>query len=335
MNRSTLDALVAHYRLDEAGTAEAFAAVKARPDPDELLRWTRLTAAIGGALSLGVGVTFFVAANWHAVPVLGRFALVQLLLIAAVVTALIKPPPSLLGRLAVFVAIILTGGLLALYGQTYQTGADVYELFFLWAALSLPLALAGRYSATWALWAIVLNLGLGLFCGFVPGRHVLWLLLSRWGLSQSLLVALPMLANLLFFALGEWQSQSGAAESGLGTRWLRRSFLVAALLYGTTSVLLVILEHRSDEHPGLSILLYLLACASILARTLQQRADVLPLAALCASGLVVMHAWLLRALRFENGALYVVTLVLIGSSALVGMLLMRAHRSWKIEEAGQ
>ena len=35
---------------------------------------------------------------------------------------------------------LITGGLFASIGQTYQTGADPWQLFALWAALGLPLA---------------------------------------------------------------------------------------------------------------------------------------------------------------------------------------------------
>ena len=46
------------------------------------------------------------------------------------------------GKAALLAAALLTGGLLALIGQTYQTGADTFELFATWAALILPWVLA-------------------------------------------------------------------------------------------------------------------------------------------------------------------------------------------------
>src|SRR5690606_25106025 len=41
-------------------------------------------------------------------------------------------------------AAIATGTLLALVGQIYQTGADAWQLFLLWAVLLLPWVLAMR-----------------------------------------------------------------------------------------------------------------------------------------------------------------------------------------------
>ena len=53
-----------------------------------------------------------------------------------------------------------TGAVLALVGQTYQTGADVWELFAAWAALMLPFAWLSRSTASWVLWLGVANLAL-------------------------------------------------------------------------------------------------------------------------------------------------------------------------------
>ena len=50
---------------------------------------------------------------------------------------------------------MLVGGLLALIGQTYQTGADPWQLFALWALLALPWCLGARSDMLWAPWALV------------------------------------------------------------------------------------------------------------------------------------------------------------------------------------
>lgn len=81
------------------------------------------------------------------------------------------------------------GSLLALVGQTYQTGADIWELFAPWAALITPLA--GRSGAVWGLWAVLLNLTAArlwqreelaaLYMGSLnAGLVVVWAVVSRW-----------------------------------------------------------------------------------------------------------------------------------------------------------
>ena len=55
-------------------------------------------------------------------------------------------------------AMILVGGLMALFGQTYQTGADPWQLFFNWALLVFPWVLISRFHVMWLVWLGLLNL---------------------------------------------------------------------------------------------------------------------------------------------------------------------------------
>lgn len=43
----------------------------------------------------------------------------------------------------------------AFFGQTYQTGTDPWQLFALWAALTLTLCLGVRHSVLWMAWVMV------------------------------------------------------------------------------------------------------------------------------------------------------------------------------------
>ena len=96
----------------------------------------------------------------------GRFAHARSAAGLFVVIGLFKPPPRFFGRAATLLAFITTGALLALFGQTYQTGADIYELFLSWALLGLPFAVAAQWGVATAAWVLVLDLALGMFCGW-------------------------------------------------------------------------------------------------------------------------------------------------------------------------
>ena len=52
---------------------------------------------------------------------------------------------------------------MALFGQTYQTGADPWQLFFNWALLTLPWVLISRFNVMWLLWLGLVNLSVSLF----------------------------------------------------------------------------------------------------------------------------------------------------------------------------
>ena len=98
LNRTELDELAAHYALEPDGVDALLNLAQARPGRGATLDFLARVLRIGGVLSLAAGIVFFVAANWSAMAVFGRFALLELVLVACVVAALIRPPPSGLGR---------------------------------------------------------------------------------------------------------------------------------------------------------------------------------------------------------------------------------------------
>ena len=106
---------------------------------------------IAGAL-VAFGLVCWIAANWSGLHRFTKLELVAgaLLLSAAgaAVLSRLRVPGLLLGVMA-------TGGLLALLGQTYPSGADAWQLFAWWAVLAVSFALAARSDAVWSLWSIV------------------------------------------------------------------------------------------------------------------------------------------------------------------------------------
>ena len=146
-----------------------------------------------GVLLLGSAAVCWVAANWQDMTKVQRFAGVQgLLAVSALVAAWaglrLRGTPgvrrSIPGALLALAGMLL-GALLALLGQTYQTGADTWELFAWWAVLLLPWALAAASQAVWLLWALVMNVALVLWLGERAFNG--WLILGGPGLVLSLI----------------------------------------------------------------------------------------------------------------------------------------------------
>lgn len=137
----------------DAEAARRLRALSGVDDPPEGL-WPHLQrgAATLAAGLVGLGAMLWVAANWAELGRVPRFALLQGLLAASLLGAAFRPAwRGALGLLAV----LALGGLLAFFGQTYQTGADAWQLFALWAGLALPLAWGARSELVWAPWTVV------------------------------------------------------------------------------------------------------------------------------------------------------------------------------------
>lgn len=132
------------------------------PAPAEWRRFLSVTLAGFGAGLLLAGAVSFIAYNWERIGRYGKFALVELAIVGATLLAWRKLP-RLSGQVALLSASVLVGPLLALYGQTYQTGADPWGLFLSWCVLIVPWAIAARFGANWLLVLLLLDVSWGLY----------------------------------------------------------------------------------------------------------------------------------------------------------------------------
>jgi len=187
-------------------------------------------ATLGAAL-VGLGVVFWVAANWQHWPPMAQFAILQGAWLAFCLGAAQRP--TWRTPLAV-VAFAVLGGLLACFGQTYQTGADPWTLFAGWAVLGLPLCLAVRRDGLWAAWALVTMTGVSLWWQTWQGP--LWRAAGDWGpmwLAWGVGAALSLaLHPTLHAAWARWTGSGRVA-------WLTALLLTLVMLGAGTLVALV------------------------------------------------------------------------------------------------
>lgn len=138
------------------------------PPPGAWRRFLSGALAFLGAGLVLAGVVCFVAYNWDRIGRFGKFALIELAIAAATLLAW-RTLPRLSGQVALLAAAVLVGPLLAVHGQTYQTGADPYGLFLTWFVLIIPWVIVSRFSALWVVAIGLLDVSLVLFAGQVIG----------------------------------------------------------------------------------------------------------------------------------------------------------------------
>jgi uncharacterized membrane protein len=141
----------------------ALRAAGLRPDPGTWYRFAHDRLLLVGACLCAAGVVFFVAANWGALHPWARMGLVAGGLLATALAAGALGLRTVPGQAALLLSGLLFGPLMAIYGQTYQTGADAWELFALWTAVFTAHALLARFGALWVAWLILLHTAAILF----------------------------------------------------------------------------------------------------------------------------------------------------------------------------
>jgi uncharacterized membrane protein len=146
-------------------------------------------------LALGVGhliagIVFFFAFNWQSLAAMAKFSLIGGAVVLAAGITLWRGFHRVEGKIAATATFLLIGVFLAVFGQIYQTGADSWTLFALWAGLGAPLMLATPSKDLAIIWQIVAQTALWLFVEqrLSPETNDLLLLLAVMAVYHVLLL---------------------------------------------------------------------------------------------------------------------------------------------------
>lgn len=306
--------------LSASAYAQALLLSGVTPDAAGWRRFFDRLLLIGGALLMGAGVIFFVAYNWQDLGRFARFGMLEALIALATASALVGGIDTLKAKAALLFAVLVQGGLLALLGQTYQTGADNYELFLAWALLALPWVLAARWAPQWGLWWTLINLTLALY--LYEALDPLRLLFIGHVRTAAVIVL-----NLIGLAAFEF---AYPRVTELHTRWPARYCSLLALAAGTMAALLYLLDSwREDSGIGCMLYFVMVAAGAWYYQTL--RHDLFPLAFGVLSLIIVVTAWLSK-LLFRHGdafgSFFLVAALVIGASIGATLWLRELNRKW-------
>lgn len=272
---------------------------------DRLLLWL-------GTVGIAAGVIFFLAYNWER---LGRFAklgLVEVLIVAALFFVGRLGLDQAAGKAALLASAMLVGALLALIGQTYQTGADTFELFTVWAVAILPWVVIGRFPALWMGWLALVNLAVTLYFQTFPGL---------FGLLFDPEELLWVLLGVNTVALAVWEGAAAAGVAWLRERWAARLLATAAGTLATVLAVFAVIEEAS----GWALLAWIIWLALAYAVYRHRLRDLFVLAGGVLSLIVVLTTFLGKHLiDFDEAGGFLLTgLVVIGLSAAGGWWLRR------------
>jgi uncharacterized membrane protein len=281
--RLALSDIAAEHRLDARGHARLEELAGLRDEPPALAAWLPRGVAVLAAALGGLGLVFWIAANWQTLGRFGRFALLEAFVLAMCAGALWRPaaraPLGLLALLAI-------GGLFAYFGQTYQTGADPWQLFAVWAVLALPLCIAARSDVLWAPWTLVVMTGVSLWIHAHIGH--------RWRVQPDDL-AVHMFGWVGALVLVAALSAPLRRYTGAGIWSLRTAIALSVAMIASTGFA-GLFEERAAMFYGLGLLV-LIGGAAMLAR--RESFDVFGLSAV-ALGLDALLIGGLAYLLFHN-----------------------------------
>ncbi len=252
----------------------------ARDDAAWALWGRRLVLALAVGQMLAA-VVFFFAYNWADLPGLVKIALVLGLLVTCAMASRLKLP-DLARSALLFAAALLVGVVWAVFGQHYQTGADYWGLFALWAVLILPWTLTANSPVLWVLWLVVAQAGLGLFMD-----------------TQSEADRLPEITFVVLPALALLTYEAAQALRKPIPRWFGLTALTAVLaITAALSVVDLVLDRDSLRLPWAGTLGLLAVLALVVLRFWKKRRDLGALSLGVGAACVVVVAVIVDVVEF-------------------------------------
>lgn len=340
--RRTIDTLIAQAVLPPEQAGAAAHHLEVYPSKRSWLAFFDKALLIIGSVALVLALVFFIAYNWLNMGKLGKFALVEGALIITILGYAVlayQRKHKLIQQLLLLVASVITGSLLALFGQVYQTGADTWQLFASWALLITPWVLLARLPALWLLWLGLINASILLYTAVTTFLGIDYFYQS--------FVYLAVLSIVNFVALLLWlgfvgpkadarntvanrpytyPNSASASSSAIQQHW--STYLVGLVSAFFMTRLAVLYSSLMDNR---SILLMILGLWALWAafmwwRFYQRQIDVLMLTYLCGSAIIVIMVWLSETILtgWDAGGMLILALLLLGLSSAAVVWLRRA-----------
>lgn len=274
-----------------------------------------------GAAFVLAGIIFFFAYNWARMGRFLKVGLIEIGIVIAVSLAWRRGLEQLSGKVLLLIAAVLVGPLFGVYGQVYQTGADPYELFALWAVLIAGWVAISRFSPLWFIWLILLNIGLILYWFQVLDLEI-W---TFGGLCEA-----AFLLNV--GALAVWEVFAARKIPWLTGRWIPRIIHLAAVIFLVIPTVMVIFIDDSDVFLSLAPLLYIGGFGFCLWFYQLKIRDLFILAICLFSGIAILTSLFMKILGWEPGVFIVYGLLVIGQSVAAVMWLRRIEKQWSDAE---
>ena len=312
----------AQGRLDAADLSTAWAPTL--PDRMDWRRWLDRALLILGTALLCAGVIVFFAFNWVALHKFTKFGLLAALLTLLAGFASLRPTDDMAGRAALGGAQIMSGVLMAVIGQTYQTGADAWQLFALWTLLALPWALAARAAPHWWIVLVVGNVALLRYGSVRLGVGGMFeLLFSADHARETMLFLLG--AAVVQLALWYVLAARAGSWGFRGVTGPRLIGILACAYAGWVGLMSLLTSHVE----GSGLLISAVALVALGAWFRWRAFDIVVLSLICLTGIgVIISAvgrWLIDAYG-DFGSFLLLALLTVGLAVVAATWLLRAWR---------
>lgn len=311
--RNQLIKLIEQGTIPVEKVSEALKVTHIQPNEKDWRHFIDLFLLSLGGLALAFSLIFFIAYNWNEIGRYAKFGLVEVAMVLAITVYWRFNKHAMISKISLLCASILLGVLMAFYGQTYQTGADPWQLFFNWALLMLPWAFISRFAALWLVWLGLINTAIILYHQAFPALH--WFLIG----SDSITLWQFFIFNTLALIIWELLAKS---KDWLAKDWAIRLVAVASGLPITWLAVGAAFNHENL----LALVVWLVSLSLLYFYYRKIKPDLFMLAGGCLSAIFVTMAFLIDITPNSADQFFILSLSLIAMGGAATAWLKKVHQ---------
>jgi uncharacterized membrane protein len=333
--RTTLLKWIDEGHIEPGKLAQAITESSSEVSVGEWLRFLRVGFLWMAIIATACGAIFFFAYNWQNMSRFIKFTLIESTLLIATILHIRLTAEKNLSSATLMGMALVTGALLALVGQTYQTGADPWQLFATWCLLTTPWAIMACSNSLWILWLVLINLSVGFYIdisqsifGIRITGDVGWWIFAL--LNSVLLIAFEAIYFLQHIKNKEQENCSVVKPR----RYVNQLIGITAGVAVTILAISSIFSSRHDEFENL--IFYFSWIALVFYWYRYKLKDLLLLSAVTLSGIIIVICGMVRLLdkSFNDASAFLlVSIVIIGLSTLAGIWLKTLAKDFELESA--
>lgn len=271
-----------------------------------------ITLGIGFATA---GIIFFFAYNWADLNKFFKLGIVEVLLIATTIIALIPKINENIRNIILTGASFLVGVLFAVFGQIYQTGANAYDFFLAWTLFVALWVIISNFAPLWMLFLVLINTTFMLYTQQVA---------TDW---DEILIATLLLVFNSAILMGSFIIQKSRQKLEIPL-WFTHILALAIAVFATVGITIVIYDDFKTIS-GLFAFIVLLMYSIGIWHGIESKSgfylSVIPFS------IIIMITSLLMKFSNDGSMFFFATLFVIGSVTLVVLNLINLQKKWKNE----
>lgn len=315
LQREDLDIIIRHSSLTEQEAEKILTEniYNKKADWQKFLRLFFITLGIGFTTA---GIIFFFAYNWADLHKFAKIGLVEGLIIATTIIALLPKIKRSTRNIILTGSSFLVGVLFAVFGQIYQTGANAYDFFLGWTIFIALWVIVSNFAPLWLLFIVLINTTFILYSQQVA---------KDWS-EVFVLTALFVFNTLILF--GSFLLVKYKKIESIPV-WFTHILALGAVTFATFGMIVGIADDFQIAFPFLVALTLIAFSVGILYGLKSKSGFYL---SIIPFSVIIIISTLFLKISNDGGMFLLISLFIVISITLVIMSLISLQKKWKNEE---